>query len=224
MMSMHFLLTNMEAPSSLFFSFKRENQISWFKRRRRISTSEDDDSSRPPLPTTPGFQSPPLHKIYNSSRKDKPDELFRKDLISAMKLPDSEQLDESEFWDMVIRGAGMGERCSSSCQFQECTSSSCQVLDLNYLKNLCGQQKTVFFSNEHHVLTDTAAKAESVCKYDMDNLDFQWLNNYNEMRVEMGLSTLDEVTLERVEEDFELQCSNRFQDALKTEKGPWHRI
>lgn len=27
-------------------------------------------------------------------------QLFRKDLISAMKLPDNEQLDESEFWDV----------------------------------------------------------------------------------------------------------------------------
>lgn len=36
--------------------------------------------------------------IYNRSATEAPAELFRKDLISAMKLPDSEPLSPNEYW------------------------------------------------------------------------------------------------------------------------------
>ncbi|XP_055938835.1 protein Jade-1-like isoform X1 [Argiope bruennichi] len=197
------------------------------KRRRRFSTSDDDDSSRPP-PIEPAFQSPPLHKIYNSSsRKEKPDELFRKDLISAMKLPDSEQLDESEFWDVTDswkqeweRGVQVPVNSKNvpNPNVRPIREKTKAVL-FKLPKKLMRTTEDSFFSNEYHVLTDTAAKAENICKYDMDDLDFFWLKNFNEKREDSGLSTLDEDTMERIIEDFEMQCSNRFQDALKTEKG-----
>ena len=37
------------------------------------------------------------HKIYNYGIRKKPAELFRKDLISAMKMPDSDQLNPEEY-------------------------------------------------------------------------------------------------------------------------------
>ncbi|GBN09414.1 hypothetical protein AVEN_205289-1 [Araneus ventricosus] len=49
--------------------------------------------------------------------------------------------------------------------------------------------------------------------------DYEILTRWFKLRREKGLSTLDEDTMERIIEDFEMQCSNRFQDALKTEKG-----
>lgn len=39
-----------------------------------------------------------LSSIYNRSAPEPPAELFRKDLISAMKLPDSEPLAPNEYW------------------------------------------------------------------------------------------------------------------------------
>lgn len=39
-----------------------------------------------------------LSSIYNRSAPEPPAELFRKDLISAMKLPDSEPLAANEYW------------------------------------------------------------------------------------------------------------------------------
>lgn len=39
-----------------------------------------------------------LSSIYNRSAPEPPAELFRKDLISAMKLPDSEPLTPSFYW------------------------------------------------------------------------------------------------------------------------------
>lgn len=39
-----------------------------------------------------------ISSIYNRSAVEAPAELFRKDLISAMKLPDSEPLSSNEYW------------------------------------------------------------------------------------------------------------------------------
>ncbi|XP_026683470.1 protein Jade-1-like [Diaphorina citri] len=39
-----------------------------------------------------------MNSIYNRNTNEAPAELFRKDLISAMKLPDSEPLKSDEFW------------------------------------------------------------------------------------------------------------------------------
>lgn len=39
-----------------------------------------------------------LKSIYNRGTTEAPAELFRKDLISAMKLPDSEPLASDEYW------------------------------------------------------------------------------------------------------------------------------
>lgn len=39
-----------------------------------------------------------ISSIYNRSATEAPAELFRKDLISAMKLPDSEPLSPNEYW------------------------------------------------------------------------------------------------------------------------------
>lgn len=39
-----------------------------------------------------------MNSIYNRSAPEAPAELFRKDLISAMKLPDSEPLALDEYW------------------------------------------------------------------------------------------------------------------------------
>lgn len=42
-----------------------------------------------------------LKSIYNRTATEAPAELFRKDLISAMKLPDSEPLASDEYWVIV---------------------------------------------------------------------------------------------------------------------------
>lgn len=68
-------------------------------------TAAEEDS--PPCPTLAGGaastsnwqpRSSDLKTIYNRSAVEAPAELFRKDLISAMKLPDSEPLANDEYW------------------------------------------------------------------------------------------------------------------------------
>ncbi|KAG8192719.1 hypothetical protein JTE90_009742 [Oedothorax gibbosus] len=195
------------------------------KKRRRISFSEDDDSSRPAAKQS--FGATAMNRIYNNAcRREKPDELFRKDLISAMKLPDSEQLDEHQFWDMSDPWKPEWEQgVQVPVNSKVVPSSNVRAIrekskyNFKLPKKLMRTTEDSFFNQEHHVLIDTATKAESVCKYDMDDMDSAWLYAFNERRNYYGLPPIEEEAMERLLEDFETQCSNRFQDLLKTEKG-----
>lgn len=69
------------------------------KRRKCRPTTEEEEAAT--LAAT--WQPRPLNdlkisSIYNRSATEPPAELFRKDLISAMKLPDSEPLAADEYW------------------------------------------------------------------------------------------------------------------------------
>lgn len=200
------------------------------KRLRRTSACEDDDSrlssskaKLPPLPL------PPMSKIYNSSyRSNKPAELFRKDLISAMKLPDSEPLDADDYW---FISDGWKQEWERGVQvpvnpghlpeptvkvIKKKSKSNDFKLPPNKFLRLSHDE---FFSNDLHVLTNVSALAEKTCRYDLDCLDQQWLRVFNEERKSLGLEPLPELTMEMILEDFETQCYDKLQREIRTEQG-----
>lgn len=70
------------------------------KRRKCRPTPEEEEAA---ASLAASWQPRPLNdlkisSIYNRSATEAPAELFRKDLISAMKLPDSEPLAVDEYW------------------------------------------------------------------------------------------------------------------------------
>ncbi|KAF2879158.1 hypothetical protein ILUMI_27010 [Ignelater luminosus] len=70
------------------------------KRRKRPTVEEEEAASL----AAAAWQPRPfndLKSIYNRTATEAPAELFRKDLISAMKLPDSEPLASDEYWVIV---------------------------------------------------------------------------------------------------------------------------
>lgn len=144
-----------------------------------------------------------------------------------MKLNDNEPLDEAEFWDVSDTWKQEWERgVQVPVNSHNVPNSEVRILrskskahSFKLPKKLIRTVEDDFFSSEVHVALDMAAEAENVCKYDMDDLDYEWLGLFNERREEWGLPALDEKMMERVLESLESQCSKRFQDALKTEKG-----
>ncbi|XP_037568530.1 PHD finger protein rhinoceros-like isoform X2 [Dermacentor silvarum] len=200
------------------------------KRLRKTSTCEDEDSRLssskavlPPLPL------PPMSKIYNSSyRSNKPAELFRKDLISAMKLPDSEPLDSDDYW---FISDGWKQEWERGVQVpvnpghlpepgvkvikKKSKSNDFKLPPNKYLR----LSHDEFFSNELHVLTNVSALAEKTCRYDLDSLDQQWLRVFNDERKSHGLEPLPELTMEMILEDFENQCYEKLQREIRTEQG-----
>ncbi|XP_070391163.1 PHD finger protein rhinoceros isoform X1 [Dermacentor albipictus] len=200
------------------------------KRLRKTSACEDEDSRLssskavlPPLPL------PPMSKIYNSSyRSNKPAELFRKDLISAMKLPDSEPLDPDDYWfisdgwkqewergvQVPVNPGHLPEPAAKVIK-KKSKSNDFKLPPNKYLR----LSHDEFFSNELHVLTNVSALAEKTCRYDLDSLDQQWLRVFNEERKSLGLEPLPELTMEMILEDFETQCYEKLQREIRTEQG-----
>ncbi|XP_013774873.1 LOW QUALITY PROTEIN: protein Jade-1-like [Limulus polyphemus] len=200
------------------------------KRRRRYSGSESEDS-RGPFSAALGkikLTDPPMSKIYNSSFKNnKPAELFRKDLISAMKLPDSDQLSPEDYW---LISDSWKQEWEKGVQVpvnpDNLAETSVRVLRKKEKKNSFKLPKKYircshdqFFSNDLHVLTNVATQAEKVCRYDLDDLDVQWLKRLNEELDDLGQPLIEEVTVEYIIEDLETQCFENLEEAIKSEEG-----
>uniref|UniRef100_A0A1E1XB81 PHD finger protein rhinoceros n=1 Tax=Amblyomma aureolatum TaxID=187763 RepID=A0A1E1XB81_9ACAR len=170
-----------------------------------------------------------MSKIYNSScRNNKPAELFRKDLISAMKLPDSEPLESDDYWPI---SDGWKQEWERGVQvpvnpghlpepgvkaIKKKSKSNDFKLPPNKFLRLSHDE---FFSNDLHVLTNVSTLAEKPCRYDLDSLDQNWLRVFNEERKSHGLEPLPELTLEMMLEDFETQCCEKLQREIRTEQG-----
>lgn len=73
------------------------------EKRVKNADSQNASTMSPSTTTSSAWQARSLSdlklsSIYNRSAPEPPAELFRKDLISAMKLPDSEPLASDEYW------------------------------------------------------------------------------------------------------------------------------
>ncbi|XP_067386283.1 protein Jade-1 isoform X2 [Emydura macquarii macquarii] len=66
---------------------------------------------------------------------------------------------------------------------------------------------------------DIRTLADSVCRYDLNDVDAAWLELANEEFKEMGMPELDEYTMERVMEEFEQRCYDTMNHAIETEEG-----
>lgn len=200
--------------------------ISGKKRKRKISASEDEDS-RGTL-SSKSCNGPPLSKIYNSSfRNNKPAELFRKDLISAMKLPDNEQLYPDDYWIISDSWKLEWERGvqvpvnpdsipASNIKFRDRYPRKREKGDFKMPKKYikCTADK---FSNEWHVMSEAVVNAERICRYDLDDLDIEWLKILNEERENYGLYPVDETTVELIIEKLETDSFDNLQNAKKRE-------
>ncbi|XP_066562167.1 protein Jade-3 isoform X2 [Amia ocellicauda] len=61
--------------------------------------------------------------------------------------------------------------------------------------------------------------AESMCRYDLDDIDLYWLQELNVELEDMGERFVDELTMERVMEALERQCHDNMNHAIETEEG-----
>ncbi|XP_076315906.1 uncharacterized protein LOC143228548 [Tachypleus tridentatus] len=227
------------------FSVSQDARASFGKKRRRRCSGSESEDSRGPFSATSGnlkLPDPSMSKIYNSSLKNnKPAELFRKDLISAMKLPDSEQLAPEDYWlisdpwkqdwekgvQVPVNPDNLAESTVHVIRKKEKRSTilncKCLFYDLQIHqvcpKKLIRCSHDPFFSNDIHVLTNVATQAEKVCRYDLDDMDVQWLKRLNEELETLGQPQIEEQTVECLIEDLEAQCFENLQEAIKSEEG-----
>lgn len=187
------------------------------KRSRVPSTSEDSDNGS--NSTSWSQHSNSKHRKQNGKR---PSEVFRTDLITAMKLHDSYQLNPEDYYELADPWRQEWEKGVqvpvSPDSIPQCTvrtvAEKCPT-------PLFIRPKKLIRSSESSMLGYVGIQtlADGMCRYDLNEEDVAWLQIANEEFSKMGMQLLDELTMERVMEEFERRCCDNMSHAMETEEG-----
>ncbi|XP_026888369.2 protein Jade-1 [Electrophorus electricus] len=187
------------------------------KRSRAPSTSEESDN---------GSNCTSWSQVSNSRRRDgqRPSEVFRTDLITAMKLHDSYQLNSEDYY---VLSDPWRQEWEKGVQVPVSPHSipkpTVRVVAEKSLEILFTRPKKLLRSwgAETSVLgyVPVAALSEGTCRYDLNEEDVSWLEVANREFSVMGMPLLEEDTMERVMEEFEHNCYDNMSHAIETEEG-----
>ncbi|KAK2490219.1 hypothetical protein MC885_019720 [Smutsia gigantea] len=194
------------------------------KRGRLPSSSEDSDDNGS-LSTTWSQNSRSQHRRSSCSRHEdrKPSEVFRTDLITAMKLHDSYQLNPDEYY---VLADPWRQEWEKGVQVPVSPGTIPQPV-----ARVVSEEKSLMFIRPKKYIVSSGSEppdlgyvdirtlADSVCRYDLNDMDTAWLELTNEELKEMGMPELDEYTMERVLEEFEQRCYDNMNHAIETEEG-----
>ncbi|XP_072040406.1 LOW QUALITY PROTEIN: protein Jade-3-like [Amphiura filiformis] len=168
------------------------------------------------------FSSPSANP--STSHHDQPAEVFRKDLISAMKLPDSHQLHPENY--MVITDTWKMEwekGVQVPVNPHAIPDIKCRELKQVQQGKFKLPKKYVHFGGSGPDQTHQAAEferdLEDVCQYDLDDMDHYWLEQINNERLDVGHDPIDESQMEQIIEEIEEQCHKNMEHAMATEEG-----
>lgn len=194
------------------------------KRGRLPSSSEDSDDNGS-LSTTWSQHSRSQQGRSTCSRHEdrKPSEVFRTDLITAMKLHDSYQLNPDEYY---VLADPWRQEWEKGVQVPVSPGTIPQPV-----ARVVSEEKSLMFIRPKKYIASSGSEppelgyvdirtlADSVCRYDLNDMDAAWLELTNEEFKEMGMPELDEYTMERVLEEFEQRCYDNMNHAIETEEG-----
>ncbi|XP_045203812.2 protein Jade-1-like isoform X2 [Mercenaria mercenaria] len=211
---------------------KRSNEESPERRskRRRLNDEEEEEEKEKETPLSKGKASSSKKTPHYSGggSSHKPAELFRKDLISAMKLPDSEPLAQEDYfliadtwrqeWERGVQ-VPVNEIAIRSVDLREVSEKPTATGDFKISKKFLHAAKDETYQLGQHELTGMSQLSEQVVRYDLDDLDVSWLRLLNEQREEVGEIQIVEWTVERVIEALEAQCHENMEIKKKTEEG-----
>ncbi|XP_041463113.1 trichohyalin-like [Lytechinus variegatus] len=154
---------------------------------------------------------------------NQPAEVFRKDLISAMKLPDSSQLLPDEYmimtdnwkpeWEKGVQ-VPVNPRSIPQAHIKEIRKP--EDIDFKLSKKLIKGYDT---DDEKEDDADAPEKKDAMCQYDLDEVDVHWLGEINMTREDMGDEPINELTMERIISECDVQCNNNMEHAMQTEEG-----
>uniref|UniRef100_A0A3P9J556 Protein Jade-1 n=1 Tax=Oryzias latipes TaxID=8090 RepID=A0A3P9J556_ORYLA len=176
------------------------------KRSRHLSTSDDSDNGSKWAVTERSFVR----------------QVFRTDLITAMKLHDSHPLNPEDYF---VLADPWRQEWEKGVQ----VPVSPQSIPQPVTRVLVEKEKELMFIRPKKLIrtsgtealgyVDIRTLADGVCRYDLNEEDAAWLQIVNEEFAEMGLPLLDENTMERAMEEFERRCYENMTHAMETEEG-----
>uniref|UniRef100_A0A8C6IUA9 Uncharacterized protein n=2 Tax=Melopsittacus undulatus TaxID=13146 RepID=A0A8C6IUA9_MELUD len=189
------------------------------EKRRKYSISSDNSDTTDSHTTSASRCSkiPNTKSPWSRQKEKKPSEVFRTDLITAMKIPDSFQLSPDEYyvladpwrqeWEKGVQVPASAEAIPEPVVriIPQLESSPSQVSP----SSLPGSE----------ISEATRTYLQGMSRYDLDELDACWLELVNMELKEMEKPELDEITLERVLEELETMCYENMNIAIETEEG-----
>ncbi|OCT97083.1 hypothetical protein XELAEV_18009306mg [Xenopus laevis] len=185
------------------------------------SSSEDSDDNGS-LSTSWSQHSRFLPSFRHEDRK--PSEVFRTDLITAMKLHDSNQLNPEDYY---VLADPWRQEWEKGVQ----VPVNPEFIPETIARVIAEKDKVVTFTRPRKYIhssgseppevgyVDIQTLADAVCRYDLNEMDVAWLQLINEEFKEMGMQQLDEYTMEQVLEEFEKKCYDKMNHAIETEEG-----
>ncbi|XP_061680454.1 protein Jade-3 [Syngnathoides biaculeatus] len=192
---------------------------------KRIRTSSSSDTSDNESPST-SFCSNKYGSKLGTPAADpkKPAEVFRKDLISAMKLPDSHHIPTEDYYLLADTWKQEWEKGVQVLASPDTIpQASVRIIAEKSKEILYGHQKKyIECSGQESTepgFINIRELAEAMCRYDLDDVDLYWLRALNNQLLCMGEDPVDELTMERTMEALEGQCHDNMRHAMETVEG-----
>ncbi|CAL8255606.1 unnamed protein product [Merluccius merluccius] len=193
---------------------------------KRIRPSSSSDSSDNESPST-SFCS---KNKYGSKpgtpacSQKKPAEVFRKDLISAMKLPDSHHISAEDYYLLADTWRQEWEKGVQVPASPDTVPEPSVRIIAEKPKEILYTRPKKYFRCWSQDATETGyvninKLAEDMCRYDLDDTDLHWLHTLNTELEHMGEGAVDELTVERAMEALERQCHGNMRHAIETVEG-----
>ncbi|XP_075716569.1 protein Jade-1 [Rhinoderma darwinii] len=193
------------------------------KRTRLPSSSEDSDDNTS-LSTSWSQQTRSRHDRISRDEDQKPSEVFRTDLITAMKLHDSYQLNPEDYYVMADPWRQEWEKGVQVPVNSEFIPEPVArvIAEKDNVVTYTRPRKYVHSSGSDPPelgYVDIHTLADGVCRYNLNEMDVAWLEMINEEFKDMGMPHIDEYTMERIMEQFEQRCYDNMNHAIETEEG-----
>ncbi|XP_035416677.1 E3 ubiquitin-protein ligase Jade-2 isoform X2 [Cygnus atratus] len=189
------------------------------EKRRKYSVSSDNSDTTDSHTTSASRCSklPNTKSNWSRQKEKKPSEVFRTDLITAMKIPDSFQLSPEEYY---VLADPWRQEWEKGVQVPASAEAIPQPV-VRIIPQLENSPSPVSPSSlpGSEISEATRTYLQGVSRYDLDELDACWLELVNMELKEMEKPELDEITLERVLEELETMCYENMNIAIETEEG-----
>ncbi|KAM9312522.1 E3 ubiquitin-protein ligase Jade-2 [Gastrophryne carolinensis] len=185
------------------------------KHRKFSLSSEDSDTTDSHATSWSRCSRVPTTKTaWTRQKEKKPSEVFRTDLITAMKVPDSYQFGPDDFY---ILADPWRQEWEKGVQVPANTEAIPQP-QVRLLEDY-----SLLTANNSLPATECPGRfqtpRQASCRYDLDEVDACWLEIVNTEFKKMEMLQLNELTFEKVMEELELLCQENMNLAIETEEG-----
>uniref|UniRef100_A0A6J0TNH5 E3 ubiquitin-protein ligase Jade-2 isoform X1 n=3 Tax=Pogona vitticeps TaxID=103695 RepID=A0A6J0TNH5_9SAUR len=189
------------------------------EKRRKYSISSDNSDTTDSQTTSASrcSRNPNTKSGWSRQKEKKPSEVFRTDLITAMKIPDSYQLTPDEYYILADSWRQEWEKGVQVPANVEAIPEP--VVRIIPLQEHSSPQTSPSNLSSSDSLDVTRTYSQRVSRYDLDEIDACWLELFNMELKEMEKPEMDEFTLERVLEELETLCYENMNIAIETEEG-----